>query len=61
MMTGLNKAYEVAERPWWKVVSVMFGLTISLSVLYVIALAAGDSSVREVEEPRSGGADSSDT
>ena len=41
MMTGLNKAYEVAEeRPWWKVVSAMFGLTISLSVLYVIALAA---------------------
>jgi membrane protein len=41
MMTGLNKAYEVTEeRPWWRVLSVMFGLTISLSVLYVIALAA---------------------
>jgi membrane protein len=41
MMTGLNKAYKVAEqRPWWRVLAVMFGLTISLSVLYVIALAA---------------------
>jgi membrane protein len=41
MMTGLNKAYEVTEeRPWWRVLSVMFGLTISLSILYVIALAA---------------------
>jgi membrane protein len=41
MMTGLNKAYEVTEeRPWWRVLSVMFGLTISLSVLYVIALVA---------------------
>jgi membrane protein len=40
VMTGLNKAYEVKEeRPWWRVLSVMFGLTISLSVLYVIALA----------------------
>jgi membrane protein len=40
VMTGLNKAYEVTEeRPWWRVLSVMFGLTISLSVLYVIALA----------------------
>jgi membrane protein len=41
MMTGLNKAYEVVEeRPLWRVLFVMFGLTISLSVLYVIALAA---------------------
>jgi membrane protein len=41
MMTGLNNAYKVAEeRPWWRVLAVMFGLTISLSVLYVIALAA---------------------
>jgi membrane protein len=41
MMTGLNKAYEVSEeRPWWKVLAVMLGLTISLSVLYVIVLAA---------------------
>jgi membrane protein len=40
VMTGLNKAYEVTEeRPWWRVLFVMFGLTISLSVLYVIALA----------------------
>jgi membrane protein len=40
-MTGLNKAYEVEEeRPWWRVLSVLFGLTISLSVLYLIALAA---------------------
>jgi membrane protein len=41
MMTGLNKAYEVTEeRPWWRVLFVMLGLTISLSVLYAIALVA---------------------
>jgi uncharacterized BrkB/YihY/UPF0761 family membrane protein len=41
MMTGLNKAYEVEEtRPWWKVLCVMFGLTISLAILGPIALAA---------------------
>jgi len=41
MMTGLNKAYEVKEeRPWWRVLIIMFGLTISLSVLGLIALAA---------------------
>ena len=41
MMTGLNKAYQVEEtRPWWKVLYVMFGLTISLAILGPIALAA---------------------
>src|SRR5438067_2467697 len=41
MMTGLNKAYEVEEeRSWWRIMSIMFGLTITLSVLGLIALAA---------------------
>jgi membrane protein len=41
MMTGLNKAYEVEEkRSWWRVLIIMFGLTISLSALGLIALAA---------------------
>jgi membrane protein len=39
IITGLNKAYEVGEeRPWWRVVSIMFGLTIVLSVLSGAAL-----------------------
>jgi Predicted membrane protein len=34
MMTGLNKAYEVEEqRAWWRILYIMFGLTISLSIL----------------------------
>jgi membrane protein len=41
MMTCLNKAYEVAEdRPWWRVLYIMLGLTVSLTVLYLIALAS---------------------
>ncbi|HLJ17549.1 MAG TPA: YihY/virulence factor BrkB family protein [Bryobacteraceae bacterium] len=41
MMTGLNKAYEVEEkRSWWRILLIMFSLTISLSVLGLIALAA---------------------
>jgi membrane protein len=41
IMAGLNKAYEVAEeRPWWRVLCIAFGLTISLGVLSLIALAA---------------------
>lgn len=41
MMTGLNKAYEVEEeRPWWRVLFIMLGLTLSLSALGLIALAA---------------------
>ena len=41
MMTGLNKAYEVKEeRPWWKVLSIAFGLTISLGIMGLIALCA---------------------
>jgi membrane protein len=40
-MTGLNKAYEVEEhRPWWRVVSIMFALTLVLTALALIALAA---------------------
>jgi len=39
MMAGLNKAYEVNEqRRWWKVLSIAFGLTISLGVMGIIAL-----------------------
>ena len=41
MMTGLNKAYEVEEqRAWWRILYIMFGLTISLSILGVIALGS---------------------
>lgn len=41
VMAGLNNAYEVEEeRPWWRVLAVMIGLTISLSVLDLIGLAA---------------------
>ncbi len=41
MMTGLNKAYEVKEkRLWWRILLIMFGLTISLCVLGLMALAA---------------------
>src|SRR5947209_10935905 len=41
MMTGLNKAYEVEEkRSWWRLLFIMFGLTIALSILGLIALAA---------------------
>ena len=41
MMVGLNKAYGIGEeRPWWRVLFITFGLTISLSALGLIALAA---------------------
>lgn len=41
MMTGLNRAYEVKEaRPWWKVWTIAFGLTIVLGVMGIIALVA---------------------
>ncbi len=41
MMTGLNKAYEVKEeRRWWKVLTIAFGLTTSLAIMGLIALAA---------------------
>jgi len=41
VIAGLNNAYEVEEeRPWWRVLVIAFGLTISLSVLGLIALAA---------------------
>lgn len=41
MITGLNKAYEVEEkRSGRRVLLIMFGLTISLSILGLIALAA---------------------
>jgi membrane protein len=41
IMAGLNKAYEVEEeRPWWRVLAITFGLTISLSVLGLAALGA---------------------
>jgi membrane protein len=39
MMGGLNRAYEVREeRRWWRVLSIAFGLTISLGVMGLIAL-----------------------
>jgi len=41
MMTGLNRAYEVKEsRPWWKVWTIAFGLTIVLGIMGLIALVA---------------------
>jgi uncharacterized BrkB/YihY/UPF0761 family membrane protein len=41
MVTGLNKAYEVKEkRLCWRVLFIMFALTISLSALGLTALAA---------------------
>lgn len=41
MMTGLNNAYELKEeRPWWKVLAIASGLTISLAIMGLIALAA---------------------
>jgi membrane protein len=41
IMTGLNKAYGVEEeRPWWRVLSITCGLTVSLGVLGLLALAA---------------------
>jgi len=41
VITGLNKAYEVEEkRPWSRILLIMFSLTICLSVLGLIALAA---------------------
>jgi len=41
MMTGLNKAYEVKEeRRWWKVLRIALGLTTSLAIMGLIALAA---------------------
>jgi membrane protein len=41
MITGLNKAYEVKEkRLWWRLLLVIFALTISLSALGLTALAA---------------------
>lgn len=41
MMAGLNKAYEVKEqRPWWRILVAAFGLTISLGIMGLLALAA---------------------
>jgi membrane protein len=41
MMIGLNRAYEVKEeRPWWRILVIAFGLTISLGVMGVMALGA---------------------
>lgn len=40
VMTGLNIAYEVKEeRPLWKVLSTAFALTMSLALMFVIALS----------------------
>jgi membrane protein len=41
MMDGLNNAYEVKEeRPLWRIVTITFGLTISLGIMGLLALAA---------------------
>ena len=41
MMAGLNKAYEVSEeRRWWKVLTIAFGLTISLGIMGLVVLSA---------------------
>lgn len=40
MITGLNKAYEVEEKRRWRLLFVMFALTISLSALGLTALAS---------------------
>jgi membrane protein len=41
MMAGLNRAYEVKEeRPWWRVATIVFGLTISLGIMGLMALGA---------------------
>jgi membrane protein len=41
MMAGLNKAYAVKEeRPWWRILSTAFALTISLGMMGLLALAA---------------------
>jgi membrane protein len=41
MIVGLNKAYGVSEeRQWWKISIIAFGLTISLAIMGLVALAA---------------------
>jgi membrane protein len=41
MMDGLNRAYGIKEnRRWWRVLIIAFGLTISLELMSLIALAA---------------------
>jgi membrane protein len=41
MMVGLNKAYGVKEeRRWWRILTIAFGLTISLGIMGLMALAA---------------------
>ncbi|MCU1261748.1 MAG: ribonuclease [Bryobacterales bacterium] len=39
MMVGLNTAYEVKEaRQWWRILTIAFGLTISLGLMGIMAL-----------------------
>jgi membrane protein len=41
MMAGLNNAYGVKEeRRWWRVLTIAFGLTMSLGIMGLLALAA---------------------
>jgi membrane protein len=41
MIVGLNRAYEVKEeRRWWRILTIAFGLTISLGVMGLMALGA---------------------
>jgi membrane protein len=41
MMVGLNNAYGVEEeRPWWRILTIGLGLTMSLGIMGMISLAA---------------------
>ncbi len=41
MMDGLNRAFEVKEeRRWWRILTIAFGLTISLGIMGLMALGA---------------------
>jgi membrane protein len=41
MMVGLNRAFEVKEeRRWWRILTIAFGLTISLGIMGLLALGA---------------------
>jgi membrane protein len=44
MIVGLNRAYEVKEeRRWWRILTIAFGLTISLGVMGLMALGGTES------------------
>jgi uncharacterized BrkB/YihY/UPF0761 family membrane protein len=52
MMTGLNKAYEIEEKlRWWRLLFIMVGLTVSLSILGSIALALSSVAIELERSP----------